>query len=31
MASVPDALMAVPADVNFQDMSEMMKGMAPKQ
>jgi hypothetical protein len=29
-ASVPDALVTPPADVNFRDMSEMMKGRAPK-
>jgi outer membrane lipoprotein-sorting protein len=28
-ASVPDAMMKPPADVTFQDMSEMMKGMRP--
>ena len=26
-----DAMMALPSDVQFQDMSEMMKGMPPKQ
>lgn len=29
-ASVPDSLVTPPADVTFQDMSEMMKGRAPK-
>ena len=29
-ASVPDAMLQPPADVKFQDMSEMMKGMPPK-
>ena len=28
-ASVPDSMMKPPADVAFQDMSEMMKGMRP--
>jgi len=29
-ASVPDAMVTPPENVKFQDMSEMMKGMAPK-
>lgn len=29
-ASVPDSLVTPPENVNFQDLSEMMKGMAPK-
>ena len=29
-ASVPESLVTVPENVKFQDMSEMMKGMAPK-
>jgi len=29
-ASVPDSMVTPPENVKFQDMSEMMKGMAPK-
>ena len=30
-ATIPDSMMAIPKDVDFQDMSEMMKGTPPKQ